>query len=122
MPEPLALDDAAAPPADVSDLRRALDSALARRCPRSLIDRREDIVQVALMRLVQIQQRGERNTPFPASYLWKAAYSAMIDEIRRLRRAEHVSLDDGAVDPPAVDASSDPERRRRAREIGAGIQ
>ena len=122
MPEPIAYDDAAAPPADLSDVRRALHRALTRRCPRWLSDRREDIVQTALMRLVQIQQRSERNTPFPASYLWKAAYSAMIDEIRRLRRAEHVSLDDGAVDPPAVDAGSDPEQRRRAREIGAGIQ
>src|SRR5262245_28068133 len=108
MPEPIAHDDAAALPADLSDVRRALHRALARRCPRWLSDRREDIVQVALMRLVQIQQRSERNTPFPASYLWKAAYSAMIDEIRRLRRAEHVSLEDEAVDPPAVDAGSDP--------------
>jgi RNA polymerase sigma-70 factor (ECF subfamily) len=122
MPEPIAYDDAAAPPADLSDVRRALHRALTRRCPRWLSDRREDIVQAALMRLVQIQQRSERNTPFPASYLWKAAYSAMIDEIRRLRRAEHVSLEDGAVDPPAVDAGSDPEQQRRAREIGAGIQ
>ena len=122
MSDPIAHDESAVPPADLSDVRRSLYRALARRCPRWLTDRRDDIVQVALMRLVQIQQRSERKAPFPASYLWKAAYSAMIDEIRRLRRAEHVSLEDGGVDPPALDAGSDPEQRRRAGEIGAGIQ
>ena len=110
-------------PADeYADLRRRLVRAVERRCPRWLSQQREDIVQVALMRLMQID-RGERTTPLPSSYLWKVAYSATIDEIRRLRRAQFVSLDgDGPVEPQAADSGSNPERARHGREIGHGIR
>jgi len=105
---------------DFADLRRRLTRAVDRRCPRWLSHHRDDIVQVALMRLMQIG--GDRTTPFPSSYLWKVAFRAMIDEIRRLRRAQFVSLDGEVDDPRAVDSGSNPERARQGREIGRGIR
>lgn len=107
---------------EFADLRRRLARAVERRCPRWLSDQREDIVQVAVMRLMQITGRDERTEPFPSSYLWKVAFSAMIDEIRRLRRAQLVSLDEAVVNPPAPDSGSNPEAVRRGREIGGGIR
>jgi len=62
-------------------------------CPGWLADRRDDIVQAALIRVSNIAAR-EGNAPLGASYLWKAAYSATVDEIRRVRRLRETTLED----------------------------
>ena len=72
-------------------------------CPAWLADRRDDIIQSALIRIANISAR-EGNAPLAASYLWKTAYSATVDEIRRVRRLRESTLEDGAGDVlPAAD-------------------
>jgi RNA polymerase sigma-70 factor, ECF subfamily len=106
---------------EVTRLRRHLTRAVGRVCPRWLADRAEDIVQAALMKLLEVLAEGEaeRNS----SYVWKVAYTATVDEIRRHRRRREVPLEeDDGPELPQREASGDPERWRAAREIGLGIQ
>lgn len=104
-------------------LRAQLARSVDRICPRWLSAQRDDIVQVAITRLVQICGRSERKEPYPASYLWKVAYSALIDEIRRLRRNPAIPLDDAdATELPMSSVAADPERLHLAAEIGEAIE
>jgi RNA polymerase sigma-70 factor, ECF subfamily len=77
------------------------------------------------MRVMQVVDQqsagGEGNRPFASSYLYKAAYSALVDEIRRVRRRREEALDDGEVAAAAV-TQQDPERLAASREIGRAIQ
>ena len=83
---------------DYVRLREELEKAVRRICPPWLADKREDLVQLALMRLLEIERRsvtaGEKNRELAPSYLWRVATTAMIDEIRRRRRRREVEIDD----------------------------
>jgi len=113
-------------PADFTQLHGDLVRAVNRVCPRWLADRSDDLVQVALMRVMEIQRKREGTAEFSPSYLRKAAYSALIDEIRRLRRRQEVSIESDdeeggtAFDPAAPEP--DPERASSGREIGRAIR
>ena len=106
---------------DLDAVRSQLTKAVARVCPAWLADRRDDIVQAALIRVSAVVTR-EGNGPVAASYLWKAAYSATVDEIRRVRRRRESALDDVAgVEPHAPDHVG-PDRRMASRQLGAAIR
>lgn len=107
---------------EYAQVRRRLAVAVARVCPRWLADRSEDIVQVAFTRVLAAVDAQTEADPLPASYLWKAAYSATIDEIRRLRRERGVSLDEVGADQIADRGGLSPERQRWGREIGVAIR
>ena len=115
-------------PMDYAQLHRDLAKAVDRVCPRWMADRADDLVQVALMRVMEIQRKREGTAEFSAFYLRKAAYSALIDEIRRLRRRQEVSLEgpDDAEEPAAAfdpaDPEPDPERASAGREVGRAIR
>jgi RNA polymerase sigma-70 factor (ECF subfamily) len=107
---------------DYPKLRRDIEIAISRVCPSWLIDRRDDLVQAAMMRVMEIQRKSEGDREFSASYLYRVAHSALVDEIRRIRRRREVALEaDGGNDGPAA-AREDPERRAAAEEIGRGIR
>src|SRR6201995_835871 len=106
-----------------AQLHRDLVRAVDRVCPRWMADRADDLVQVALMRAMEIQRKREGTAEFSPFYLKKPAYTAWIDEIRRRRRRQEVSLEGGgseeepvAYDPAAGDP--DPERASSGREVG----
>lgn len=112
---------------DYAQLHRDLARAVDRVCPRWMADRADDLVQVALMRVMEIQRKKEGSAELSGFYLKKVAYSAMIDEIRRLRRRQEVSLEgetgeEEAItyDPAAPDP--DPERSSSGREVGRAIR
>ena len=102
-PVPSAVEPAAqdAPAIDYHRLRRQLLRSVTRVCPPWLVDRREDIVQASLMRVMKALDRERSGSSPPASYVWKVAYSATIDEIRKIRRRREVPLE------PAVQESPD---------------
>jgi len=102
-------------------LRIDLARAVRRICPRWLAAQADDIVQVALMRVLDAR-RGNEGEALSASYLKRAAYTAMVDEIRRLRRRREVSLEDepAAESVPAA-FPVDPEKMHHAREIGRAL-
>jgi RNA polymerase sigma-70 factor (ECF subfamily) len=112
-------------PIDFAKLRQDLARAVARVCPRWLQSDRDDLVQAAAMRVMQAIERQrfttEGNAALSSSYVYKAAYSALVDEIRRVRRRGETSLDDGAVEL-AVTSAADPERTAASREIGEGVE
>jgi RNA polymerase sigma-70 factor, ECF subfamily len=110
-------------PASIERIRQVLIRAVERHCPPALAAHREDLVQMALLRLVE-RPRGEGSAPRGASYLWRVAYTVVIDEIRRFRRqqrqAEQLPRDERGT--PGPEARSElleclgalQERRRTA--------
>lgn len=89
-------------------------------CPAWLADQRDDIIQVALIRVMDVRRKSEGNRDFSSSYLWRTAYSALVDEIRRLRRRQEVALEEEANSHVAV--SPGPEQRAGGHQIGEGIR
>ena len=109
---------------EVERIFEGVKKAVARVCPLWLADRRDDLVQTAMIRVMRIieqeRAKGEGNPSLPASYLKRVAYTVTIDEIRRLRaRPETTSAD-------ASDAASgqgvDPEDGALATEIARAIR
>lgn len=108
--------------ADLIVLRAALTRAVASVCPPWLAAGAEDIVQVALLRVVEVCRRGDGGCDFSSSYLRKAAYSAVVDEIRRLKRRREVPLEDeGSKFQPSTLAAN-PEQTAAARQQGRAIR
>ena len=107
---------------DLTRLRARLARAVSRVCPPWLSAQAEDIVQAALMRVMEIVRDREGNEGLNSSYLWKTAYSATVDEIRRQRRRREVPLEDAAVEATAASPRPDPEEARAGQEIGRELQ
>jgi RNA polymerase sigma-70 factor (ECF subfamily) len=107
----------------MSELRAVLQRAVRRVCPRWLRDRSEDLVQVAMMKVLEARRRNEGLGAVPSSYLYKVAYTTLIDEIRRLRRRPEIPLEEGPGDgPPVAAADGNPEERLAAAEVGQAIE
>lgn len=107
---------------DCARVRVQLARAVARVCPSWLSAQAEDIVQAALIRVMEIMGRREGKDGLNSSYLWKAAYSATVDEIRRQRRRREVPLEVGAVDATLATPQPGPEDAGRGREIARELQ
>lgn len=105
-----------------SELQAKLQRAVAAVCPGWLVDQQDDLVQVAMLRVMDLQRRSEGERRFSSSYLWKVAHSAMIDEIRRHRRRQEVALEDASPVEFPAHRSSSPEEDARNTEIQLGIQ
>jgi RNA polymerase sigma-70 factor (ECF subfamily) len=99
-------------------LRQQLARVVARVCPPSLSASREDIVQAALVRVLQL---GEEDPGFSSSYLWKVAYTATIDELRRQGRRAESPLGD-AGESATASGHPDPERQMRGRQAGEALR
>ncbi len=97
------------------ELRTLLLKAVSRVCPHWLREQREDIVQVGMMRVLDVLRRSETAREFSSLYLQKVAYSAIVDEIRRNTRRQEVPLDELADERRA--AEPDPERQAVGREL-----
>lgn len=110
-------------PQEVADLRRQLVRAVARTCPRWLASESDDLVQNALLRVLEIQRRREGDVEFSTFYLRRAAYSVVVDEIRRRRRRGEVPLDSEAEgeEPGRPSEMPDPEEVSGSRELGRAI-
>lgn len=110
---------------DYATLRQDVARAVARLCPRWMVDRRDDLVQAAVMRVMHITAKrsasGEETRSLSTSYLYKVAYSVLVDEIRRLRRLCETDLQDEAV-AASASATEDPERKAVSKEVGRSIQ
>jgi RNA polymerase sigma-70 factor (ECF subfamily) len=107
---------------DFDLLRQQLARSVGRVCPPWLADSKEDIVQAALLRVLKVMKSGEQNRTFPASYIWKVAYSATADEIRRVRRRQEVPLGEEIVNEMRPGVRSDPYQDQSLRELGGRIE
>jgi RNA polymerase sigma-70 factor (ECF subfamily) len=121
--QPIVSDDHE--PFDYVTLRRDIAHVLARLGSNWTADRRDDLVQTALMRIMRIAQgrppSGEGNRTVSMSYLYKVAYSVLVDQARQLNRRRETELDEEAIGLTAS-ASDNPERTSASREIGRGIR
>lgn len=102
-------------PGTLIALREDLVRAVRRVCPRWLAQDAEDLVQEALIRVWQAL-RGSADTP-NATYLHRAAYSTVVDEIRRRRRR----LEGDERGEQALDNVAATGDLRRDIAIGEGI-
>ena len=108
-------------------LRAAMVRAVRRQCPAWLSADVEDIAQVAIAKVMAAGKAGEGNSALPASYLYKVAHSALVDEIRRRRRRREEALElhgptgePGRVREPVT--VGDPESDARLQELGAAVR
>jgi RNA polymerase sigma-70 factor, ECF subfamily len=88
--------------------------AVKRVCPHWLAEEAEDLAQVALSRVLGRLRATAGRLVFTPGYLYRAAHSALVDEIRRRRRLREVPID---PDLHARSGAADPERLTAAREI-----
>lgn len=102
---------------DAARLRRDLEAAVAALCPRSLADRREDLVQEALLRVTRVLARSKPERELNATYLWRTAYSALVDELRRLRTRGEVDLEEAGPGEALSSPRPGPSAASRGREI-----
>jgi RNA polymerase sigma-70 factor (ECF subfamily) len=120
-------DDASVPEAEpteteVTELRAVLERAVARVCPPWLVDQRDDLVQAAVMKVIEARRKsGEGIDALASSYLYRVAHSALVDEIRRRRRQREVALEEGGDAVEQSESVRDPEHEAAARETGRAI-
>jgi RNA polymerase sigma-70 factor (ECF subfamily) len=94
----------AGPALDLPAIRRVLERALARVCPPWLAAEREDLAQAAIVRILEVRARRGADAVKASSYVWRTAYSVVVDEIRRRKQARTVSIDPDDL-PPLVEES-----------------
>jgi RNA polymerase sigma-70 factor (ECF subfamily) len=137
MADPFSTDRTQGPPdprgsgfdeAEVAALRDRLQRAVKRICPAWLAPHAEDMIQTALMRVlaarggsVSSAVKSEGNPQLASSYLERAAYSALVDEIRRQRRRREVPMDENFEVMPEERPTADPERIAAGREAGRAL-
>ncbi|MBI4914340.1 MAG: RNA polymerase sigma factor [Acidobacteria bacterium] len=108
--------------ADWERLKGVIERAVTRVCPRRLTAHRDDIVQAALLRVLDVLGRGEHAGIRTSSYLWQVAYTVTVDELRRVARRREVSLEEGDVIAMPVRRVPDPERIAEGIEAGEAIR
>jgi RNA polymerase sigma factor (sigma-70 family) len=115
-------DRTARPDFDTEAVRRRLSAAIAQACPNWLRHEREDLLQTTLLRVWEVVSRAEVRPEMKATYLYRAAYSVTIDEIRKARwRYERALSEDPMEEKPAT-AERGPEESALAAEIATSVR
>lgn len=105
--------------AEIAALRAAIARTIRQVCPSAIAAQAEDIAHDVLVRLIE---KGDVDPTRQSAYWHKAAYHAVVDEIRRRRRRREEPLDDrNPQDEPAAAFAQDPERLAASNEIGQAI-
>jgi RNA polymerase sigma-70 factor, ECF subfamily len=105
---------------DATDrLRLEVERAVRKVCPRWLVDQVDDLTQVVTARIVQrMRDTADSSVVFTAGYVYRAAYTALIDEIRRRRRLRETPIES---EPLIASQTENPEQRVAARSIRAAV-
>ncbi len=106
-------------PFDTQHLQEVLSRAVRSVCPTWMGERREDIVQNAIVRIVRKWNETEEPESLGASYLWRVAHSAVMDEIRHRRRHPEDAWEVPPESPTAEEYS--PERRSASADLSRAI-
>ncbi len=83
-------------------VRTVLVRAVQKHCPSDLVSLKEDLVQTALLKLLERGVQGEGEAP-RASYVQKVAFTVVIDELRRKRRRDTQRTALGAAGEPEAE-------------------
>jgi RNA polymerase sigma-70 factor (ECF subfamily) len=103
---------------DVEKLRADVLRAVRKVCPGWLAEQAEDLAQVATVRVLDRHRATGGTVGFSAGYLYRTAYSVVIDEIRRRRRLREVPID---PDLPVESRGDDPHRQAARREVREAV-
>ncbi|WP_426750297.1 RNA polymerase sigma factor [Myxococcus sp. Y35] len=112
----------ALPAGELEQLRKDLARAVARVCPSRLADRRDDLVQTAMMRVMELQRRDPDRSRLSSAYLYRVAYTALVDELRNVSRRREVDLSEVESLPEQPVASSDPEKAAGGAQIAQAVR
>jgi RNA polymerase sigma-70 factor (ECF subfamily) len=108
--------------ADYERLRATLTRVVARVCSGISADRRDDLVQDCVLRVMDLSRKSEEERRLSSSYLYRVAHSVLIDEIRRVRRRGEVPIDAEDGEPVPLPATrGNPEATAAGKEINRGI-
>lgn len=102
------------PDAIDAETRAQMVACMRRVCPTWLADQRDDLVQMACVKLMRSKSEAELN---PA-YLSRVAYTVVIDEVRRRQRRQEVGMSPSLPDRIANSAELSPETRARGTQVG----
>jgi RNA polymerase sigma-70 factor (ECF subfamily) len=104
---------------DFEELRRDILRAVRTVCPGWLAGEAEDLAQIGIARLFDRVQATGGAVEFSRSYLYRIAYTTVIDEIRRRKRLQEVSIDTG---PPPESGQAGPDRHVGSKEAREAIR
>jgi len=102
-------------------IRARLRKAVRHACPYWLADHADDMIQVAMIRLIEIAKESGGMEEPKSSYLKAVATSIVVDEIRRRYRRRESTIGDGSMMETRPAPIADPERLAGSRELGRGI-
>jgi len=91
-----------------------LTHAVARVCPASMFDERDDFVQMSAIRILRSPNPATLSTAF----LKRVAYTVIVDELRRRRRRNEVAMSPSMPDRIANKAGLSPESHARGAQLG----
>lgn len=109
-------------PSELSSIRPRLLSLVRRVCPRWLAHQAEDIVQSAIVQVLERSGRERGGFEVSSSYLMRAAHNAAVDEIRRRFRRPEVAAGDEESGMEHEASAAGPERQAQSRQIDAAIR
>ena len=99
---------------DVEQLRIDIVRAVRSICPRWLAQHADDLSQIAVSRILERLRTAEGHLELSQGYLYRTAYSVVVDEIRRRRRLREIPL---APDALMQSVEGNPERQTFSREV-----
>ena len=106
-------------------LVETLSQAVRKVCPSWLRAEREDLVQVALMKILERERRTGTQQQLEKAYLYRVAHSVLVDEIRRRRRRREESLNEGDSLSERTDGEravrTTPEQQVSSQQLGREI-
>jgi len=106
--------------AELTRVQESLRRAIRGVCPEWLREQSDDLAQTAMLRIVAMFERGDKQPEeLSSTYLWRTAHSVVMDEIRKKRRRREVA-DDGVVEATESPAPS-PERVGSSAQIRGAI-
>lgn len=112
--------------AEDPELYEKIRRAVLKACPAWMGQRREDLAQKAVLRVLERAKRSPDEARFCSSYLYRTAYSVVVDEIRSIRRKEGNDASEGQdlVEQRATAkvSHSDPENQAQDNRLGAAIR
>jgi RNA polymerase sigma-70 factor (ECF subfamily) len=120
-PPRLKLSDDESSEAEYAELRRRLVRAVRHYCPGWLSDIAEDLVQTAVIRVLEARRNRAEERELSAAYLYRAAYSTLVNEIRSRRRRKEVPIEQDFEVGVEGAGAADPERSLSALELGEAI-
>ncbi|MBX2810219.1 MAG: sigma-70 family RNA polymerase sigma factor [Myxococcales bacterium] len=107
------------------EIHQQLIRVVGRVCPLWMASHRDDLVQSAMLRILEIQHREESGRTFSSSYIGKVMYTVLVDEIRRFRRRSEVSWDTeegkGSAEGDRQLSRTNPEQNAKRQQLGKGI-